>query len=131
MNFINHLLKTSKGEESVLAINKQIQQRYLLYAIERYLLYPKSQVGDQVRTSKYKNIFGKGCTPNWSKEVLAISKIKNTVPWIYTVNDLNGEKVVRTFYEKLERTNQKEKVIKRKINNLYVKWVGSDNSFNS
>ena len=123
MNFINHLLKTSKGEESALAINKQIQQRYLLY--------PKSQVGDQVRTSKYKNIFGKGCTPNWSKEVLAISKIKNTVPWIYTVNDLNGEKVVRTFYEKLERTNQKEKVIKRKINNLYVKWVGSDNSFNS
>ena len=64
MNFINHLLKTSKGEESVLAINKQIQQRYSLYAIERYLLYPKSQVGDQVRTSKYKNIFGKGCTPN-------------------------------------------------------------------
>ena len=46
--------------------------------------------------------------------------------------DLNGYlKVVRRFYEKLERTNQKEKVIKRKRNNLYVKWVGSDNSFNS
>ena len=46
--------------------------------------------------------------------------------------DLNGDlKVVRRFYEKLERTNQKEKVIKRKRNNLYVKRVGSDNSFNS
>ena len=104
---------------------------YAEYDVDSNEKNPKFQVGDQVRTSKYKNIFGKGCTPNWSKEVLAISKIKNTVPWIYTVNDLNGEKVVRTFYEKLERTNQKEKVIKRKINNLYVKWVGSDNSFNS
>ena len=62
---------------------------------------PKFQVGDQVRISKYENIFGKGYTPNWSKEVLEISKIKNTVPWIYAVNDLNGENVVRTFYEKL------------------------------
>ena len=42
---------------------------------------PKFKVGDHVRSSKYKNIFAKGYTPNWSKEVLAVSKIKNTVPW--------------------------------------------------
>ena len=29
--------------------------------------------------------------PNWSKEVFVISKIKNTVPWTYVTNDLNGE----------------------------------------
>ena len=41
---------------------------------------PKFKVGDHVRISKYKNIFAKGYTPNWSKEVFVISKIKNTVP---------------------------------------------------
>ena len=44
---------------------------------------PKFKVGDHVRISKYKNIFAKGCTPNWSEEVLVVSKIKNTVPWTY------------------------------------------------
>ena len=37
-----------------------------------------------------------------------IQKIKKVVPWTYVVNDLNGEEVVRTFYEKeLQKTNQK------------------------
>ena len=39
---------------------------------------PKFKVGDHVRISKYKNIFAKGYTPNWSEEVFVISKIKNT-----------------------------------------------------
>ena len=60
--------------------------------------------------------------PNWSEEVFIISKIKNTVPWTYVVNDLNGEEIIRTFYEKeLQKTNQQEfrieKVIKRKVIN--------------
>ena len=29
--------------------------------------YPKFKVGDHVRISKYKNIFAKGYTPNWSE----------------------------------------------------------------
>ena len=74
--------------------------------------------------------------PNWSEEVFVISKIKNTVPWTYVINDLNGEEIIGTFYEReLQRTNQKEfrieKVIKRKGNQLYVKWKGYHNSFNS
>ena len=40
---------------------------------------PKFKVDDHARISKYKNIFAKGYTPNWSKEVFVISKIKNTV----------------------------------------------------
>ena len=40
----------------------------------------KFKVGDHVRISRYKNIFGKGYTPNWLEEVFVISKIKNTVP---------------------------------------------------
>ena len=96
----------------------------------------KLKVGDHVRSSKYKKLFAKGYTPNWSEEIFVIREVKNTVLWTYVVNDLNGEKIIGTFYEKeLQKTNQQtfriEKVIKRKGNKLYVKWKGYDNSFNS
>ena len=42
---------------------------------------PKFKVGGHVRISKYKNIFGKGYTPNWSKELFVIKKVENTVSW--------------------------------------------------
>ena len=61
---------------------------------------PKFKVGDHVRISKYKNIFAKGYTPNWSEEVFVIKKVKNTVPWKYVVNDLNGIEIIETFFEK-------------------------------
>ena len=61
---------------------------------------PKFEVGDHVRISKYKNIFAKGYTPNWSEEVFVIKKVKNTVPWKYVVNDLNGIEIIGTFFEK-------------------------------
>ena len=61
---------------------------------------PKFKVVDYARISKYKNIFAKGYTPNWSEEVFVISKIKNTVPWTYVINDLNSEEIIRSFYEK-------------------------------
>ena len=97
---------------------------------------PKVKVGDRVRISKYKNIFVKGYMSNWSEEVFVIKKVKNTVPWIYVINDLNDEEITGTFYEKeLQKTNQEEfrieKMIRRKGDKLYVKWKGYDNSFNS
>ena len=95
---------------------------------------PKFKIGDHVRISKFKNIFAKGYTPNWS-EVFFVKK-KNTVPWTYVVSDLNGEEIVGSFYEKeLQKTNQKEfrieKVIKKNGDKLNVKWEEYDNSFNS
>ena len=97
---------------------------------------PKFKVGDHVRISKYKNIFAKGYMPNWPEEIFVIKKIKNTVPWTYIINDLNGEEIIGTFYEnELQKTKQNEfrieKVIKRKGDKLYVKWKGYDKSFNS
>ena len=69
---------------------------------------PKFKVGDYVRISKYKNIFAKGYIPNWPEEIFVGSKIKNTVLWTYVVNDLNGEEIIETFYDKeLQKTNQK------------------------
>ena len=97
---------------------------------------PKFKVNDHVRICKYKNIFAKEYVPNWSEEFFIVNEIKNTVPWTYTISDLKGEKVIGTFYEKeLQKTNQKElrieKVLKIKGDKLYVKWKGSDNSFNN
>ena len=95
---------------------------------------PKFKVGHHVKISKYKNIFAKGYTPNWSEQVFAVSKTKNTVSWTYFVNDLNDDEIIGTLYE-LQKINQKEfrieKLIKRKGNKLYVKWKGYNNSFNS
>ena len=55
--------------------------------------------------------------------------------WTYVTNDLKGEEIVLTFFEKeLQKTNKKdirvEKVIKRKGNKAYVTWKDSDSSFN-
>ena len=58
---------------------------------------PKFKVGDHVKISKYKNIFAKGYMANWSEEVFVIKKIKNTVPWTYVLNDLNGEEIIGIF----------------------------------
>ena len=87
---------------------------------------PKFKVDNHVRISKYKNIFAKGYTPNWPEEIFVIKEVKNTVPWTYVINDLNGEEITGTFYEnELQKTNQEEfrieKVIKRKGDKIYVK----------
>ena len=71
----------------------------------------KFKVGDYVRISNCKNIFAKGCTPNWSEEVFVIKKIKNTVSWTYVINDLNGEEIFGTFYEKELQKKKKKKRI--------------------
>ena len=61
-----------------------------------------------------------------SEEVFIVSKIKDTVPWNYSVSDLNGEEITGSSYEKdLQKTSQEkfriEKILKRKCDKLYVK----------
>ena len=80
---------------------------------------------------QHKNIFAKGYTSSWSEEDFVIKKVKNTVPWTYVINDLNGDDIIGTFYEKELQRTRIEKVIKRKGDKLYVKWKDYDNSFNN
>ena len=52
------------------------------------------------------------------------------------ISDFKDEKIVQKFFKKeLQRTNQKEfrvkKIIKRKVDKLYIKWKGYDSCFNS
>ena len=58
------------------------------------------KVGDRVRIFKFKNIFAKGYTPNWSKEIFIVDKINDTVPYTYNIKDLNDEEIIGSFYDK-------------------------------
>ena len=60
---------------------------------------PKFKVNDRVRITKYKNIFRKGYTKNWSREIFIIDSALKTNPWTYKIKDLSGEKVIGSFYE--------------------------------
>ena len=89
-------------------VHRSIKMKPIDVTCESYIEYnedanekdPKFKVGDLVRISKYKNIFAKGYTQNWSEEVFVDSKIKNTVPWTYGISDLNVEKIARSFCKK-------------------------------
>ena len=63
------------------------------------------KVGDRVRISKFKNIFAKRHTPNWSKEIFIVYKINDTVPYTYNIKDLNDEEIIGSFYDReLQKT---------------------------
>ena len=95
----------------------------------------KFKVGDSIHVSKYKTIFEKGYTPNWTTEVFTIVKIQRTNPVTYLLEDDRGKSVAEAFYEhELHRATHPnvylvEKVQRRKEDNVYVKWLGSHNSW--
>ena len=63
-------------------------------------------VGDRVRISKFKNIFAKGYTPNWSREIFIVNKINDTVPYTHNLKDLNDEEIIVVFMiENCKRLN--------------------------
>jgi len=111
---------------------------YNLYGDIKHLnSKPKFKVGDTVRISKHKRkTFDKGYTPNWTEEIFLINKVLNTRPYTYKIQDLNGETIFGSFYEKeLLKTYQTkfriEKVIRKDKKKALVKWSGYNNSFNS
>ena len=61
---------------------------------------PKFKINDRVRITKYKNIFSKGYTENWSSEIFIINSVLKTNPWTYKIKDLNRTKITGSFYEK-------------------------------
>lgn len=91
---------------------------------------PKFKVGDFVRISKRKLLFEKGYSANFSMEVFKIVKAKLSNPRTYLLEDLHGKEVKGAFYtEELQKTKYPdtyliEKILKRKKDKLYVKWLG-------
>jgi hypothetical protein len=68
---------------------------------------PKFKAGDRVRITKYKNIFEKGYTAKWTKEIFVIEKVVQTSPLTYKIKDLSEEPILGSFYtEELQKTFQ-------------------------
>ncbi|KYN28550.1 hypothetical protein ALC57_02029 [Trachymyrmex cornetzi] len=97
----------------------------------------KFKLGNSVRVSKYKTVFEKDYTPNWITEVFTIIKVQRTNPVTYLLEDYCGKSVAGAFYEhELHRATHPdvylvEKVLRRKGDKVYVKWLGFDGSHNS
>ena len=82
------------------------------------------KVGDRARISKFKNIFAKGYTPNWSIEIFIVNKIDDTVPYTYNIKDLNDEEIIGSFYDRYKRVYYKMSYYppyKSSSNNIKVK----------
>ena len=76
-----------------------------LYIDEHNKKDSRFKIDDRVRISKFKNMFAKECTPNWSNEIFIVNKINDTVPYTYNIKHLNGEKIIGSFYDReLQKT---------------------------
>ena len=84
---------------------KDVKNNKRVYINEHNEKDSRFKVGDRVRISKFKNIFAKGYTPNWSKEIFIVDKINDTVPYTYNIKDLNDEEIIGSFYDReLQKT---------------------------
>ena len=61
---------------------------------------PKFQVGDFVRVPDKRNIYSKGYTKNWHKELFKIHSINKANTVTYTLIDENGEIIQGKYYER-------------------------------
>ena len=71
-----------------------------LYIDEHNEKDSRFKLGDRVRISKFKIIFAKGYTPNWSREIFIANKINDTVRCTYNIKDLNDEESIGSFYDR-------------------------------
>ena len=84
---------------------KDVKNDKRVYINEHNEKDSRFKIGDRVRISKFKNIFAKGYTPNWSKEIFIVDKINDTVPYTYNIKDLNDEEIIGSFYDReLQKT---------------------------
>lgn len=115
-------------------VNKDNEASLLttVYAESKYNSIPMStlNIGDYVRISKQKYTFHKGYKPNWTAEVFKIRLMQPTRPPTYLLEDLEGKPIIGSFYkEELQKSKHHdtyliEKVLRRKNDKLYVKWLG-------
>ena len=63
------------------------------------------KIGDRVRIYRYKKLFEKGRTTNWTTEIFEISEVRKTNPITYRIKDLNNEPILGSFYtQELQKT---------------------------
>lgn len=97
----------------------------------------KFKVGDKVRISRIRGLFAKKYMPNWSTEIFTVRKVRLTNPTTYLLKDDNNQDILGGFYyEQLQKVKYPnvflvEKVLKRKGDKVFVKWLGFTEKHNS
>lgn len=133
-----HLLNTVYNYKSLIAPTtlSDSQIRNGLHKIRRR--NAKFKVGDYVRLSKYRVLFDKAYTPNWTTEIFKIRKVQyNTNPITYLLNDYKNTEIKGSVYaEELQSVKHPdvyliEKILRKRNNQVYVKWLGFDSTHNS
>jgi len=118
-------------------VTPAVAEKFLITVYNRVKIAEptKFKVGDSVCVSKYKTIFEKGYTPNWTTEVFKIVKVQRTNPVTYLLEDYRGKSVAEAFYEyELLRAADPDVYLVEKIlrgRGDKVKWLGFDNLYNS
>ena len=102
LSYLNKLVDQYKNT-SHCSINKipvNVDYSAFTEKIETNPKVPKFKNNDRVRITKYKSIFSKDYTENWSREIFAIECVLKTNPWKYKLKDLNKEKIIGSFHKK-------------------------------
>lgn len=121
------------------AVNNNNEKNILhtIYNRPSIWLKNKFKIGDVVRISKYKSVFDKGYTPNFSTELFKIISVNKKSPVTYLLEDMKNNPIAGQFYEmELQKTKYPdsylvERVLKKRGARVFVKWLGFPSSENS
>ncbi|XP_011269800.2 uncharacterized protein LOC105259516 [Camponotus floridanus] len=106
----------------------------MVYSHPKIAAPGKFRPNDLVRLSKYKTLFEKAYTPNWTAEIFRVAEVRRTSPVTYLLTDSRGEPIAGGFYEhELQRVSDPdvylvERVLRQKGDMVFVKWLGMDKS---
>lgn len=117
-------------------------EKYLLQTAYNHIkmvgnINPKLKLADHVRISKIRGVFDKKYMPNWSTEIFTIRKVNLTNPITYLLQDEHEKPISGAFYryqlQKVKYPNVYlvEKVLKRKKDKVYVRWLGFNSKHDS
>ena len=83
LSYLNKLLDQYNNTYHHSINKKPINADYsaLTEKIETNLKAPEFKVNESVKITKYKNIFSKGYTENWSREIFINNSVLKTNPW--------------------------------------------------
>lgn len=103
-----------------------------LYGKPTKSIRARFQRGDRVRLNEKHRVFKKGYLPGWTEEVFLVDHVRNTSVPTYRIKEWDGTPLRGTFYnEDLQKVTiaddhvfRVDKVIKRKKNQVLVRWKG-------
>lgn len=123
-----HLLDTVYNYDRLIAVEKRKRGKQKI----------AFKVGDYVRLSKFRTVFEKGYTPNWTTEIFRIRKVQyNTDPITYLLEDYQKREINGSVYaEELQAVKYPdvylvEKILRHRNGEVYVKWLGFGSEHNS